>query len=174
MSYPVETTKNTWKVSVIGLEKSGKSSLISRIVYGNADAAPQFSSIVKKTLELKYNGQKNKADLLIQELDWKREAEKLLAGSAAVIVTMDLTDASVLTGTEEIMKYLDMFNKRSFRILVGTKLDRKYEAQLWDEDVIPLCKKYGMEFVKASAKTSEGIQDLLQAISNGLYTRQRK
>ncbi len=174
MSFPVETTKSTWKVSVIGLEKSGKTALISRIVYGNADAAPQFSSIIKKSLELKYNGQKSKADLLIQELDWKPEAEKLLSGSAAVIVTIDLTDSSMLPGTEEIMKYLDTFNKKSARILVGTKLDRKYEAQLWDEEIQPLCKKYSMEFIKVSAKTSEGVQDLLQIMSNSLHARQRK
>ena len=60
----MDSTRVVWKVSVLGPDGSGKSSLISRIIYDSDSPDIQPRSILKKSLSINDKGKKILVDLL--------------------------------------------------------------------------------------------------------------
>ncbi|MEM3675843.1 MAG: GTPase domain-containing protein [Thermoplasmataceae archaeon] len=167
-----------WKISVIGQPKSGKSSLISRIVYDTYESSGQSKPINKKRFTLENGQDKILADVLFQEILSQDESDRLLPGSTAIIITVDITNQSSLKYAEEVLKFTKNFERKPHISLVATKLDMKYEAAIWIDDLNRVCNKFGIQFYMTSAKTGEGIAETVKAITGALaerfYARRRQ
>ncbi|MFG1518971.1 MAG: GTPase domain-containing protein [Thermoplasmataceae archaeon] len=167
----MDSTRVVWKVSVIGPDGSGKSSLISRIIYDSDSTGIQSKSILKKSLSISDHGKKILADLLFLEIDPSNGDDKLVVGSNALIVTVDLTNQSTLSEAEKILKMINKAGSKSFILLVANKLDRKYEASFWTEDLDAISRKYDVPYLVASAKNGEGIEELTKILTDQLLKR---
>ncbi|MCL4330394.1 MAG: GTPase domain-containing protein [Candidatus Thermoplasmatota archaeon] len=167
----MEVTRVTWKISVLGALGAGKSSIISRMIYDSDGSAAQPRSIQKKTLSFLRDGKKVIADLLFLELDEGKNNEKLIMGSNAIIVVCDLTDFASLTSAESTFKNLRKFNSKSLTYLVATKLDRKYEAAYWTDELDRISGRDGIKYFLASSRTGEGVGDLINSLTSNLIER---
>jgi len=170
----VNPTYVAWKVTVIGERSSGKTCLISKICYDSFDSngcKNPFKTLIKKSLKLDNDGVSSKADIFFHEINELNKPEKSVMGSSAIIVTLDVTNSDAFRNTDLLLKYLKTFRKNKLQILVATKIDRKYEAKVWDEELTELSQKYGIAYIKTSSKTGEGIDELLREISSNLTRR---
>lgn len=167
----MDSTRVVWKVSVLGPDGSGKSSLISRIIYDSDSPGIQTKSILKKSLSINDHGKKILADLLFLEIDPSNGDDKLVVGSNALIITADLTNESTLPEAEKILRMINHTGSKSFILLVANKLDRKYEARFWTEDLDAISRKYDIPYVVASAKSGDGIHDLTKILTDQLLKR---
>ncbi len=174
MNQQVDPARITWKVSIIGSVGSGKSALIARIVYDTPEYTAQFRSLTKKVLTFELGGRKMKADVLLQEIDPSPSSEKLMLGSSAIMITIDITEDESLVVADEFLKYVTTFEKSPLKFVVATKLDRKYEAKVWDPELNKLSKKYGVRVFKTSSRTGEGVNEILDALSSELSSRVKK
>ncbi len=160
-----------WKISVAGLSRSGKSTLISRLVYDTDDVSMQVKLLNRKRITINNGSGKINADLLLQEVSESLEADRLLPGSAAIIVTVDITNPNSLGYAEEIVKYSANFEKKPLVLVAATKLDLKYEAAIWKDELEKIRKKYGTDYFILSAKTGEGVESALGYIEDSLTKR---
>lgn len=160
-----------WKVSVAGDRGTGKSSLISRIVYDSDGTGSPSKLLSKKRITVESNGVKIPADLLLQEISDEPEAERFLPGSNIILVLVDVTRGDTLGFARQIVRFSKTFEKKPAVILVGTKADLKYEAEIWTEDFDAVKKKDDVEYYIVSAKTGTGIQELLSSITATLFER---
>lgn len=160
-----------WKVSVAGGKGTGKSALISRIVYDTDSPGPTSKLLSRKRLAVDRDGTRLSADLLLQEISDGPEAERFLPGSNIILVLVDVLNPESLAFANEIVKYSKTFEKKPQILLVGTKSDMKYEAQIWTEDIEKIGKKEKVDYVMVSSRTGEGIPELLKAITDSLAER---
>ena len=167
----MDVDRATWKISVVGPRGVGKSSLISRIVYDTDSVGSQQRALVKKKMALESEGRKVIADLLFQELDGDEEVDKLMVGSNAIIVVSDITDKNSLEIADSIIKYARNFEKKPLVVLAGTKLDLKYEAQVWEEDFNRLKDDYGIDYFVTSSRNSQAVDDLVKYLTGQLLDR---
>ncbi len=167
----MEADRVTWKISIIGAVGTGKSSLISRIVYDSDSAIGLRKQIARKKLMLDYGGSRVNADLLFIESEEGIDTEKLVSGSNVIITTADLTNRKSLSEAESILGNLDRSESPAVKIVAGTKLDRKYEAVLWDEDFQKLEKKYGIKYFFVSSRDAASVKEMMQYIINELLQR---
>ncbi len=174
MNQQVDPARITWKVSIIGASGVGKSSLIARIVYDTPDYSGQFKSLARKVISFDYGGKKLKADILLQEIDPTTNSEKLLLGSNAIVVAIDITDEESFLLADDVLRYITTFEKSPLKLIAATKLDRKYEAKLWDNELEGISRKYSTKYFKTSSKTGEGVDDFLKALSAELSSRIKK
>lgn len=161
----------TWKITVMGQPESGKSSLISRIVYDSDSSVIKQRALLKKKMTLQKQDRKVIADLLFLELQDEEGVEKLLTGSNCVIVTVDITKNDELEVSRDIVRYLTGFEDSPLVILAGTKSDLKYEAAVWERDFDKVKKDLGVEYFLVSAKNSTSVQDMLDYMTDQLYVR---
>ena len=167
----MEADRVTWKISIIGAVGTGKSSLISRIVYDSDSAIGLRKQIARKKLMLDYDGSRVNADLLFVESEEGIDTEKLVSGSNVIITTADLTNRKSLSEAESILGDLDRSKSAAVKIVAGTKLDRKYEAVLWDDDFQKLEKKYGIKYFFVSSRDATSVKEMMQYIINELLQR---
>ncbi len=131
----MESSRVTWKISVTGLNGSGKSTLISRLVYNSNNVGAQERPIQRKVVNLETKQMKIIAELLFLEINSEVESEKLLTASNCVIVVCDLTNIKSLDYAENTLKFVGALNNKTVKVMVATKLDRRYEAQFWEEEL---------------------------------------
>lgn len=160
-----------WKISVAGIKESGKTSLISRIVYGSDGSSGPVKAIFRKRLNLEHDGHKVIADLLLQEINDNTDAEKLLPSSNLILVTADILSSDCLLYASDVIKYAKNFERNPPIVLVGTKTDLRYEAEIWSEDFEKLAKKLKVPFQLVSAKNGDGIDKLLDQVVELLLER---
>lgn len=160
-----------WKISVVGLSHSGKSTLISRLVYDTDDVSMQVKMLNRKRVSINNGEGAINADLLLQEIAEDNEVNRLLPGSAAILVTVDITDRNSLGYADEILKYSANFPKEPVVTVMATKLDLKYEAIVWKDELEKLKSKYGVNYFIVSARTGEGIGQALEFIEESLKKR---
>lgn len=158
----------TWKITVLGQPESGKSSLISRLVYDSDSGPVKQRGLIKKKMTLKKGSKKVIADLLFLELQDSEGVEKLLTGSNCILVTVDITRGEELDVASDIVKYLTSFEDSPLVIIVGTKTDLKYEAAIWENDFKAVKKGSDVDFFLVSAKTSSGVPELLEHLTGEL------
>ena len=160
-----------WKVSVAGGKGTGKSALISRVVYDSDSPGSASKLLSRKRLVVDRDGTKISADLLLQEISDRPEAERFLPGSNIILVLVDVTNPASLDFAHDIVKYSKTFEKKPQILLVGTKSDMKYEAQIWTEDIEKIGKKEKLDYVMVSSRTGEGIPELLNSITDSLVEK---
>ncbi len=164
----MELQRVTWKLTVLGQPGSGKSSLVSRIVYDSDSGPVKQRGLMKKKMSLERSGSKLIADLLFLELQDEEGIEKLLTGSNCILVTVDITRGEELEVAEDILKYLNSVVDSPVLALVGTKSDLKYEAAVWEDDFERVKKSTGVDYFLVSAKTAAGTEELLQHVTESL------
>ncbi|MBD6955546.1 MAG: hypothetical protein ACPLVI_00490 [Thermoplasmata archaeon] len=153
--------KNTtlWKVGIIGERGVGKTSLISRFVFGvfppngNEDLSLQ---LVRK----KVNCTKKNLEVLLQEMDPANLSPKKIENSKAVILVSDVTRMDSLDAVERLgKKVLDM-NPRINVVIVGNKSDLKYMAEFWMEEIKCVSEDLNaLLYGVVSAKTGENVEE---------------
>lgn len=163
--------RRAWKISLIGAKGAGKSSLISKMVYGSDAYQSDPKSLKKKSLTVERDGGTVGVDLFFLELDDTDNSDKLLSGSNAIIVILDVTSPSSMDEAEQILKYIRTFEERAVIVLVATKQDLRYEAAFWHEDVKGLASKYGIEYFMTSAKSSQDSTKFLDCLVNSMLDR---
>ncbi|WP_075056778.1 GTPase domain-containing protein [Thermogymnomonas acidicola] len=170
----MDADRVTWKVSVTGGAKggSGKTSLISRIVYDSDAAIGMKRELFRKRFSASLGGSRRIiAELLFQELDSSESSASAILNSNAVMVVVDITEQPSYEEAVEIVRYVSGLERRPLTIIVGNKLDRKYEAVVWEDEMKSLQKKYGVEYCFVAAKNGEGIQNLINSLLDGLVSR---
>jgi GTPase SAR1 family protein len=167
----MDTDRLTWKVSIVGPTGSGKSSLISRIVYDSDNPASTQKMILRKRISVPYNGGSRNVDFLFQELEEAKNAEKFLMGSTAILVTADITSKDSLSYSEDILKFISRFERKPLVVLLGTKMDLRYEAVVWQDELDNLAKKYGALSFLVTAKNSNEVPKVLEQISSRLLEK---
>lgn len=154
----------TWKVSVAGVAETGKTSLISRIVYGSDGSSGPVKALFRKRMNLSYKDNKLVADLLFQEVNDDSDAERVLPSSNLILVVADIMSREGLEYASEIIKYAKNFEKKPPVMLVGTKTDLRYEAELWMDDFEMVSKKLKVPFYLVSSKTGEKVSEMMDQI----------
>ncbi|MCL4342886.1 MAG: GTPase domain-containing protein [Candidatus Thermoplasmatota archaeon] len=142
----MENSRVTWKISVTGLNGSGKSTLISRLVYNTNTVSSQLRPIQRKIVTLDARNKRITAELLFLEINSEQESEKLLTGSNCILVVADLTSIRSLDYAENVLKFISALNNKTVRVLVATKLDRRYEAQFWQDELERVSKDYAIPY----------------------------
>ena len=161
-------SKKTWKVSLIGPAGVGKSSLVSRIVYGSDAAGFDPKAMKRKSVVYEKSGLKLSADLFFLELGTGGGDDKLLSGSNAIVIVSDVTNGRSLDDADKLLKYTKTFSDKSVRILVATKQDLRYEAQFWENELKELAAKHGVPYVLTSAKNGADSGRFLDALVDSL------
>ncbi len=154
----------TWKISVAGVGETGKTSLISRIVYGSDGSSGPVKAIFRKRLNLSFKNNKLVTDLLFQEINDDTDAERMLPSSNLILVVADVMSREGLEYASDIIMYSKNFERKPPVVLVGTKTDLRYEAELWKEDFEKVAKKLKVPYFLVSSKTGENISEMLDQI----------
>ncbi|MCL5803762.1 MAG: hypothetical protein M1306_00465 [Candidatus Thermoplasmatota archaeon] len=169
--------KRAWKVSLIGPKGVGKSSLISRVVYGSEGYESDPKSLKKKSVAYDKDGIKFMADLFFLELDGANGTDKLLSGSNAIVVVTDVTNPDSLFEADNLLKYVQMYNGKTAILMAATKQDLKYEAKFWDSDIKKVADKYSVRYVLTSSRNSADsarfLDTLLAALSEKFAVKGR-
>ncbi len=153
--------KIAWKIGVTGMKGSGKSSIISRIVYGTFDLGGRTKPFFKKAVTFKHESKNVTADIFFQEIENDHGTEKLYFGMNLIIVAVDILNKESVDYAISAIKNFKVGNKKLPLVVVGNKSDMKYEAEIWKEDLEYIKEKFETEFFIVSAKTGEGIPELL-------------
>lgn len=167
----MDTGRLTWKVSIVGPTGSGKSSLISRIVYDSDNPASTQKMILRKRLSVPFNGSSRNVDFLFQELEDTKNAGKFLMGSTVILVTADITSRDSMRYSEDILKFVDRLERKPLVALLGTKMDLRYEAVIWQGELDSLASKYGVLSFLVTTKNSTEVTKMLDQISSKLMDK---
>ncbi len=154
----------TWKISVAGMDDTGKTSLISRIVYGSDGSSGPVKVLLRKKVTLTYKNNKLVADLLFQEINNDTDAERMLPSSNLIIVVADIMSRAGLEYASDIIPYTKNFEKKPPVVLVGTKTDLRYEAELWTEDFEKVSRKLDVPFFLVSSRTGDKVAEMMDHI----------
>ncbi len=161
----------TWKISVAGVGETGKTSLISRIVYGSDGSSGPVKAIFRKRLNLTYKNNKLVADLLFQEINDDSDAERMLPSSNLILVVADIMSREGLEYASDIIMYAKNFEKKPPVVLIGTKTDLRYEAELWTEDFEKVSKKLKVPYFLVSAKTGDNVSEMMDQVMELMLER---
>ena len=154
----------TWKISVAGVGETGKTSLISRIVYGGDGSSGPVKALFRKRVTLTYKDNKLVADLLFQEINNDNDAERMLPSSNLIIVVADIMSRAGLEYASDIIPYAKNFEKKPPVVLVGTKTDLRYEAELWTQDFEKVSRKLDVPFYLVSSKNGDKVAEMMNQI----------
>lgn len=166
-----------YKVIIIGDSNVGKSTLLLRYCDGEFVESQYISTIgvdfrIKTT---KHNG----LDVKLQVWDtagqerFRNIVNSYYRGAHAVVVCFDLTDSMTLQSVIDTwLPDVERFTTKDPRpavVLVGTKCDLK--QQVPEEDIQKVCEEYNMTYVKTSAKTGQGCEEIFESIMDRLSDR---
>ena len=165
------STRLTWKVSVIGEPGSGKSSLISRMAYDSDSVSGSLRGLIRKKLNVVYEGEPRNVEFLFQEIEGFAGADNLLSSSNGVIIVVDITNPVDLKGLAKFIDFISNFGKNPLIFIVGSKIDRRYEAKIWEEDLEPLKKNQNTKLYMVSSRQSETVKNMLNDIAVSLLKR---
>ena len=171
--------KFTFKITVIGDGRVGKTSLIQKFTQGNfhdqyiQTIGAQFSKYIEEI-----NGDKCKLffwDIAGQDtFHFLRPA--FYKASVAAIIVFSLEENDL--GVESFKHVPNWYNEiKKFCgdipvVLFGNKVDLIDEKNLDDEKVLKLKeKKDFLSYYRTSAKTGQGVHDAFHAIINELYSK---
>ena len=156
------TVPKIWKVSIIGDQGVGKTSIVKRFVFNtfNGDGSTNEESRVYKK---KIDG----ILLMIWDVSvYEEHVDRILGGSKAVIIVGDITRYRTYEVMDDMAQYLN--NTKISKIFAGNKNDLKYRAEFWKDELQELSKKYDTSYFLTSAKTGEGVENLFQFLTRNL------
>jgi|Deesub1362A_J573_1020465.scaffolds.fasta_scaffold02790_3 hypothetical protein len=149
------------KVTVIGAQGVGKTSLIRRYVYG------RFSNGVEQGGESAvYRKRLSAGELIIWELGTEEQnPEAILRGSSGVVVVLDVTDEATLEWANEVLPYVSSLLPGRPIAIAGNKCDMKYAARLWRDDIEPIASRWNAALYMTSARTGENVAEVFAHIN---------
>lgn len=165
------STRLTWKVSVIGEPGSGKSSLISRMAYDSDSVSGSLRGLIRKKMNVVYNGETRNVEFLFQEIDGFTGADNLLSSSNGVIIVVDITNPVDLKSLVKFVDFISNFGKNPLIFIAGSKADRRYEAKIWEEDLEPLRKTPTTKLYMVSSRQPDTVKNMLNDIGVSLLKR---
>ncbi len=163
--------KIIWKVTVTGKRGSGKSSLISSVVY-NSSSPVDIKGFIRKKIDINFNSEDYDINLLFLEMPMELLDERVLSKSTLVLVTVDITDMDSLEAAEKfIMKYsneMEIF-------LIGMKSDLRYISQFWENDMNKVADKYNIKYYIYNNKLNfdDIMNDILKSVLTKIYNRNK-
>ena len=157
------TAPKIWKVSVIGDQGVGKTSLVKRFVF-NTFNGENSTSEESRVYKKKVDG----ILLMIWDVSiYEEHVDRILGGSKAVIIVGDITRYRTYKAMGDMAQYLNGCSVP--RVFVGNKNDLKYRAEFWRDELQALSKKYNSTYFFTSAKTGEGVRNLFHFIVRNLH-----
>ncbi|EQD71170.1 GTPase [mine drainage metagenome] len=165
------STKLTWKVSVIGEPGAGKSSLISRMAYDSDSISASMRGLIRKRVSIQHDGENRTVEVLFQEINGFSGAESLLSSSNAVIIVVDITKPMDLNELGKFVHFVSNFGKSPLVFIAGSKLDRRYEAQIWESDFDPMKNNGNVKIYMVSSKMPDTVKTMLNDVSLNLLKR---
>jgi Ras-related protein Rab-6A len=163
--------KYVYKLSLIGDNAVGKTSMAQRYVYGifKPDYKATIGTYIsKKECEFKELG--TSVRFMIWDLAGQSQFERLwpdyLTDSRAGIIVFDITNKDSF---ENVKKWYNIITRVALPnivlILVGNKVDLNSSRVVSTEEGIELAKELGIYYIETSAKTSENIEDVFEWIA---------
>ncbi len=156
------TAPKIWKVSIVGDQGVGKTSIVKRFVFDtfNGESVPTEETKVYKR---KMDG----ILLMIWDVSvYDNHVDRILSGSKAVIIVGDITRYGTYETMADIARYLN--GSKNSKIFVGNKNDLKYRAEFWKDELKTLSERHNSTYFFTSAKTGEGINEIFQFLTRNL------
>lgn len=159
------------KLVIVGDIAVGKTSLLSRFVYGKF-YADQRSSIgvaySTKTVTVKDNIIKLDIWDTAGQERFRSISSLFYRGSGAALIVYDITDKkSLQTVKTEWLKAIRQYAVDNVTIaLAGNKLDMADRRQVSREEAEEFAKENGLIHIETSAKTGDGVDEIFRAIAN--------
>ncbi len=157
-----------WKLTFVGEPTTGKSSLIARIVFDSEAGNFIGKGLLRKKIAFPSGDHNAQAEFIIQEVDGFPSDNKILIGSAAILIVVDITRKFE---SEKISKFIKGVNGKVQIGLVANKIDRKFEAMTWVEELEPFAKKNNVSLYMVSSKASQDVNSMMQSIAQSLMVR---
>jgi len=166
----------TVKVVVVGEAEVGKTCLLIRYVENSYDPTPSTVDIdMKAKMITDPDGKTVKYaiwDTAGQER-FRSITSSLFHGVSGVIVACDISSAESF---EKIESWLELVKQYIFAdtpiLLVGNKSDLESSRCVKLSDATLLGKKYDLEYMEASAKTGNGVNEAFQRLADIIFQRQ--
>jgi len=160
-----------YKLSLIGDNKVGKTSMAQRYVHGifKIDYKATIGTYISKK-ECGFKELGTTVRFMIWDLAGQSQFERLwpdyLTDSRAGIIVFDITNR---TSFEHVKKWYDIITKVALPhiilILVGNKVDLNASRVVSTEEGMELAKELNIYYMEASAKTNENIYDVFEWIA---------
>ncbi len=115
--------KIIWKVTVIGIKNSGKSSLISAAAFKTSSPL-STRGFIRKKVNIEIDGEDYDIDLLFFEMPLENISDKMLSKSTFILLTTDITNMKSLIEAENFIK--NNVDKEVF--IIAMKSDLRYKS----------------------------------------------
>ena len=159
------TSRRIWKLSLIGAPGTGKSSIISRIVFDTDASGTTMRGLLTKKIKVPYNGSTLDFEFIFQEIDSMDGDAKLIAGSSGIILVFDVTQALNISEVNRFAKFIKGLEKNPPVFIAANKIDRKYEAITWHEDLEPLSRIMDASIYMVSSRMSDTVSNMVKDIA---------
>jgi small GTP-binding protein len=166
-----------FKVTILGNEKVGKTSLIKRYVYDKFDDAYLMTlgtKTTKKTVLLKGDQGDVEVKMVIWDIMGQREFSRafssFFSGSKGGILVSDMTRRTTLKNIPNWVDDLFSITGPIPLILVANKSDLS-EQSFGFEELEATAKKYNAPFFMTSAKTGENVERFFYTLAKTLMER---
>jgi small GTP-binding protein len=161
------------KVCLVGEEAVGKTSLIHRFVHNVFDASyirTLGASASKKTLVVQTIGPPVRVDMTILDVMGNRKflelfREAYFQGARGILAVADLTRRSTLDALGAWIEGTESVVGRVPVMVIGNKSDLIGEAAYGSGELSALAQTFSGEFVLASAKTGDGVEEAFRRLA---------
>jgi small GTP-binding protein len=151
------------KIVLVGDSGVGKSSTLLR--YADNQYDEKFNSTIGVDFRIKTLQYKNK---VVKHQIWDTAGQdrfrsitySYYRGANIIILCFDTTDYRTFQNIEFWINEVSRYAPDTKLLLVGLKSDLETKKQVADDEVRELCERYDMEYMKASAKTGNGIEQI--------------
>ena len=90
---------------------------------------------------------------------------KLIAGSSGIILVFDVTQALNVSEVNRFAKFIKGLEKKPPVFIAANKIDRKYEAITWHEDLEPLSRTMDASIYMISSRMSDTVSNMVKDIA---------
>ncbi|MHB1647532.1 MAG: GTPase domain-containing protein [Cuniculiplasma sp.] len=167
-------SRRIWKLSLIGAPGTGKSSIISRIVYDTDAAGTTARGLLTKKIKVKKGGHNLDFEFIFQEIDGLEGDAKQIAGSSGIVLIFDVTQPMDGAEVNRFAKFLGGLEKKPMIFLAANKIDRKYEAVTWQEDLEPIASSLDAPLYMISSRQSDTVSEMITDIAIRLLERKNE
>ncbi len=157
-----------WKITFVGEPDTGKSSIVSRIVFDSEVGNFSGKGLLRKKVSFSSGNEKKQAEFIIQEVDGFPSDNKVLIGSAAILIVVDVTKKFQ---PDKISRFISGVDKKLEVCIVANKIDLKYEALTWLEELEPFAKKNHVSLYMVSSRVSDSVNSMIQEVAQKLMVR---
>ena len=170
---------NEFKVIFIGSAGVGaKTNLINRIIgkeFNDHQESTSTILYVPKIIKISYG----EIQLFLWDTPGQEKFRSLVRifckNSDCVVFGYAVDNKDSLDEIKDFYKLIyEEFGNLPLSYLVGNKIDLFWERQVTKEEGENYAKKYNMKYYEVSAKTGEGINELIEDISNSLINPKLK